>query len=177
MLFRTGLLLSVALLFGCAQSVYTDYEQSYPYNDIRTFEIAAKPSTSPISLNDQRIQQALERELEVKGLVETTEDPDVTVRYRIVPRSENIAYGPTFSFGYGRRNLGIGYEAPIRMEERQYGQLRVEMVDPKTNQVIWKAVSNRKLTDTMTPSSKNAFINEQIAAMFEAFPPDRDTPQ
>lgn len=170
-LFRVFTLITVAFLAACTKSVYTDYNQHFAYNEIKTFEIAPTPSSSPISLDDNRIKLALVREMTAKGFVETSHSPDVLLRYRIDPRSESVAYGPSFSFGYGFRNFGIGYDTPLRIEEKHYGQLVVEMIDAKTNQVIWKAVSNRKLTDNMTPSNKNTFINEQIANMFMDFPP------
>lgn len=161
----------VLFLSGCAKSVYTDFDQQFAYQDIQTYDIAVKASTSPVSLDDSRIERALEREMAAKGIKETDTSPNVTLRYFVQPKTEAIAHGPSISFGYGSRRFGARYETPIRIEERDYGQLVVEMVDNQSNQVIWRAVSNRKLTDSMTPSSKNEFINEQVAAMFADFPP------
>ncbi|AMG29319.1 DUF4136 domain-containing protein [Grimontia hollisae] len=164
-------LLFVAILSGCAQSVYTDFDQQFPYQDIETYNIAANVNTSPISLDGSRIERALQNEMRAKGLSETEESPDVSLRYFIEPKTESIAYGPTFSIGYGSRRFGTLYNTPIRIDQRDYGQLVVEMVDMISNHVVWRAVSNRKLTDSMTPASKNAFINQQVHAMFEHFPP------
>ncbi|USH04521.1 DUF4136 domain-containing protein [Grimontia kaedaensis] len=163
--------LFVLLLGGCAKSVYTDFDQQFPYQEIESYDIAMKSSTSPISLDDSRIERALEQEMAAKGIQETDASPDVTLRYFVQPKTEAVAYGPSFSFGYGSRRFGARYETPVRIEERDYGQLVVEMVDNQSNQVVWRAVSNRKLTDSMTPSSKNDFINEQVKDMFENFPP------
>ncbi|WP_407333505.1 DUF4136 domain-containing protein [Enterovibrio sp. 27052020O] len=168
-------LLVTLLLVGCMKSVYTDYDQQYSYNDIQSFEIVAHPSSTPISLDDSRIKRAVEQELLLLGLTEADSNPSVNVRYFIEPKTESVAYGPSFRFGYGFNRVGIGYETPVRVEEREYGQLVVEMVDPRTNQVIWRAVSKRKLTDSMTPSSKNAFIQEQVKEMFKQFPPEKNT--
>ncbi|WP_325894838.1 DUF4136 domain-containing protein [Grimontia sp. NTOU-MAR1] len=161
----------VLLLAGCAKSVYTDFDQQFPYQEIETYDIAAKSSTSPISLDDSRIERALEREMAIKGIEEAKVAPNVTLRYFVQPKTEAVAYGPSFSFGYGTGRFGARYETPVRIEERDYGQLVVEMVDNQSNQVVWRAVSKRKLTDSMTPSSKNEFINEQVKDMFANFPP------
>lgn len=164
-------LLFAMFLSGCAKSVYTDFDQQFPYQEIETYTIAAKANTSPISLDDSRIERALQNELNAKGLLQTGDAPNVTLRYFVEPKTESIAYGPTISFGYGSRRFGTRYETPVRFEQRDYGQLVVEMVDTASNQVVWRAVSNRKLTDSMSPSKKNAFISEQIHAMFADFPP------
>ncbi|OEE61807.1 hypothetical protein A1OK_08595 [Enterovibrio norvegicus FF-454] len=168
-------LLFISVLAGCAKSVYTDYDQQYPYSDIQSFNIVAHPSSVPISLDDSRIKRAVEEELRLLGLTEADNAPSVNIRYFIESKTESVAYGPSFRFGYGFNRIGIGYETPVRVEERDYGQLVVEMVDPITNQVIWRAISNRKLTDNMTPSSKNVFIQEQVKEMFKQFPPDKSS--
>ncbi|WP_028023988.1 DUF4136 domain-containing protein [Enterovibrio calviensis] len=158
-------------LVGCAKNVYTDYDQQYAYNDIQSYEIVGPEGSSPSSLDDGRVKQAVSAELAAMGLTETDSEPNVNVRYFIEPKTENVAFGSSVRFGYGSRRFGMGYETPTRYEERSYGQLVVEMVDPMSNQVIWRAVSKRKLTDRMTPSSKNALIKEQVKEMFEEFPP------
>ncbi|MGF1768331.1 DUF4136 domain-containing protein [Enterovibrio makurazakiensis] len=170
-------LIFILTLVGCAKSVYTDYDQQYDYSDIQSYKIVSPAGSNPTSLDDGRMKQAVKEELTAMGLIETGSEPNVNVRYFIEPKTENVAYGSSVRFGYGSRRFGVGYETPTRYEERSYGQLVVEMVNTTSNQVIWRAVSKRKLTDRMTPASKNAFIQEQIKEMFEEFPPTATEPE
>ncbi|MGF1865844.1 DUF4136 domain-containing protein [Enterovibrio norvegicus] len=176
MLSRLTLLLFSVALTGCASSVYTDYSSQFNFDAISSFDIIRQSSTSTISLDDNRIQKALSTELVATGLTPSTdpENADVTVQYAIVPKTENVAYGSSFSFGYGFRNVGVAASTPVRFEERSYGQLVVEMINTKTDEVVWKASSKRKLTESMTPESRRTFIQEQIVDMFEQYPPKPD---
>ncbi|MBE1275386.1 DUF4136 domain-containing protein [Enterovibrio baiacu] len=173
MLSRLTLLMFSVVLTGCASSVYTDYSSQFNFNAISSFELARQSSTSAISLDDNRIQKALTTELVAKGLTPSSEadSADVTVQYAIVPKTENVAYGSSFSFGYGFRHVGVAASTPVRYEERSYGQLVIEMINTKTDEVVWKASSKRKLTESMTPENRRTFIQEQIVDMFEQYPP------
>ncbi|KXF80478.1 DUF4136 domain-containing protein [Enterovibrio coralii] len=158
------------LLAGCANNVYTDLNQQYPFSQIETYDVSLPPSSKPISLDDERVKTALIQSLDARDLTEVASNPNVTIRYYIATKTEQIAYGPSFSFGYGYRNFGFGYDTPVRIDERDYGQLVIEMIDPKTNTVIWKAMSRQKLTENMSSKKKQELIVEQVDEMLKTLP-------
>ncbi|MDD1780077.1 DUF4136 domain-containing protein [Enterovibrio sp. ZSDZ35] len=164
------LLFLAVVLAGCANNVYTDLNQQYPFSQIKTYDVSLPPSSKPISLDDERVKNALIQSIEARGLTETTSNPNVIFRYYIATKTEQIAYGPSFSFGYGYRNFGFGYDTPVRIDERDYGQLVIEMIDPKNNTVIWKSVSRQKLTENMSSTKKQQLIIEQVGDMIKTLP-------
>ncbi|PKF49923.1 DUF4136 domain-containing protein [Enterovibrio nigricans] len=158
------------LLTGCASNVYTDLNQHYPFSKIETYDVTHPTSSTPTSLDDERVKQALIANLNQRKLTEVSVNPNVIFQYYISTKTEQIAYGPSFSFGYGYRNVGFGYDTPIRIDERDYGQLVIEMIDPKNNTVVWKAISRQKLTDSMSSFKKEELIVEQVADMINTLP-------
>ncbi|MGB7995492.1 MAG: DUF4136 domain-containing protein, partial [Photobacterium halotolerans] len=59
----------------------------------------------------------------------------------------------------------------VRFREYTYGKLIVELIDNKTNKVIWRSISRRQLTESMTPTARDNFIQEQVSEMFTQYPP------
>lgn len=78
--------------------------------------------------------------------------------------------GSNISFGYGWNRFGVITSSPERYRERKYGNLVIELVDMKANQVVWKGISSRKLTTSMDSEKREELIAEEIAKMFEHFP-------
>lgn len=83
------------------------------------------------------------------------------------------SYGTSLAFGVGYRYSSIAYSTPVRFREYNYGKLIVELIDNKTNKVIWRSISRRQLTENMTPSARENFIQEQVGEMFAQYPPSR----
>ncbi|WP_439883046.1 DUF4136 domain-containing protein [Pontibacter sp. MBLB2868] len=98
---------------------------------------------------DEKIREALEKELAQKGLTKVSENPDVLVAYDVsvsVPlekdNPENFATGFGYSYGYmhGYRydygNAGLpGYRA---VDLFKAGTLIVDLINPKRNELVWR---------------------------------------
>ncbi len=56
------------------------------------------------------------------------------------------------------------------MKEKKFGKLSVELIDAKSNDVVWRSVSQRQLTETMEPADRDVFVQEQVHKMFEEYP-------
>ncbi len=65
----------------------------------------------------------------------------------------------------------MAYSSPSRYREYKYGKLVVELIDNDNNKIVWRSISQRKLTETMTPKSREEFIDEQVFEMFKNYPP------
>ncbi|MDF5484958.1 DUF4136 domain-containing protein, partial [Vibrio parahaemolyticus] len=109
-------------------------------------------------------------QLEGKGLNKVNSGGDLYVHHDIVEESELVSSGSSVSFGYGWNSFGVITSSPERYKERKYGKLVVELVDAKANQVVWKGVSSRKLSESMSSEKRESLIQEEIAKMFESYP-------
>ncbi|MGL6257740.1 DUF4136 domain-containing protein [Vibrio sp. WXL103] len=160
---------------GCASSVATDYNASANFASYQTYQFE-DAGGEPLGLDGRRIQQAVDRELSLKGLERTDDSNDLMVRFDILEASELRADGPTFSVGVGSgsRRSGFGYgfgaSTPTRVTEIKYGKIAVDLVDSESNEVVWRSVSQRQLRETMKPADREKFIAEQVQKMFEQYP-------
>ncbi|WP_299013371.1 DUF4136 domain-containing protein [uncultured Photobacterium sp.] len=156
---------------ACSTDVVTDYNVQLNYSKFKTYQFAPRPANSVITLDSARVENAIASELGNKGLEQTESTADLTIRHYIQQQSDFRSYGTSIGFGYGYRNVGVAYSAPSQFREYQYGKLVVELIENNNNNVIWRAISQRKLTENMTPSSREEFIDEQIFKMFKNYPP------
>ncbi|MGF1703669.1 DUF4136 domain-containing protein [Photobacterium makurazakiensis] len=168
---RCKLFLGVLLLAGCTSDVATDYNSATNYAVFKTYQFASSSNDHALSLDAARVEDAISGQLYAKGLKPAQTDADLTVQHSILEQSDFQSYGTSFGFGYGYRNVGVAYSAPRQYKEYRYGKLVVELIENNTNQIVWRSVSQRKLTETMSPDSRRKFIDEQIREMFKNYPP------
>jgi hypothetical protein len=81
-----------------------------------------------------------------------------------------VSSGSSFGIGYGWNNFRGGMSTPQNYHQQTYGQLVVELIDDKTNIVVWTANSSRKLTRSMSSKEREELIYEEIAEMFQQYP-------
>ncbi len=158
----------VMLLTACS-TVTTDVDKQADFSSYRTFDFGAQ-SGVPASIDARRIEQGISAQLVQKGLKNLPSGGDLYVHHDIVKSTEFVSSGSRVSFGYGWNSFGVITSSPERYRERKYGNLIVELVDAKENQVVWKGVSSRKLTASMDTDRRESLIAEEIAKMFESYP-------
>lgn len=165
-----------SLLAACSADVSRDYNTAVNYSRYQTYTFSKEPQNDAISLDAARVQDAISTQLYSKGMKQVDSNADLTVRHAIVEQTDYRSYGTSLGFGYGyglsHSHLGVAYTTPTQIREYRYGKLVVELIDNKSNQVVWRATSQRKLTETMTPSSRRSFIDGQINEMFKGYPPN-----
>ena len=165
-----GLILGlVVMLVSACTTVTTDVDKQADFSAYRTFDFGAQ-AEAPTSIDCRRIEQGLAEQLEGKGLIKVNSGGDLSVHHDIVEESELVSSGSSVSFGYGWNSFGVITSSPERYKERKYGKLVVELVDAKANQVVWKGVSSRKLSESMSSEKRESLIQEEIAKMFESYP-------
>jgi hypothetical protein len=180
---KTALLpIALGLLAGCTPyTVKYDYDARAPYASFKTFDWYAASSKAkgksdgienPIM--DRRVRAAVERELAAKGLkAEKNGEPDVLVTYYPVYRRGAIVTTTTMGGGWGwARPWGYGVGTQFT-EARPYreGSIILEIVDNKTNQLIWQAVAEGALTGLDDPEDAEQQVGEAVRKMLSRFPP------
>jgi hypothetical protein len=184
---KRGILLTLALgLFfsACASfSVRYDYDSRANYTAFKTFDWYAasrmgkdkdRPVDNPIM--DRRVAAAVEQELTTRGFRrETSADPDFLVTYYPVYRERHYVTSQHLGWGtWGFRPFGMGFSTSTSQEHvYKEGTLILEIVDFKTNQLIWKAAAEGALTELRTPEEADAAVNQAVRQMLERFPPTK----
>lgn len=167
---------SLVFLTGCSTiQVDTDYDVKYSFDALKTFTISNDDTKQIDSLTADRIQSALISSLQSKGYKISTDNNDAKVSFYLTKSTftrtdSNVQIGA--GFGPYRR-LGMGMSVPLDSTTRTYdeGKLTIDIIDTKTNKLIWRGVGQDTLKSFSTPEKKTEYINQVINDILKKFPP------
>lgn len=121
-----------------AQSVESDFDRSFDFSKLKTFNFAIQQRSpdDPLEqdpLNDERIKSRLVSELQASGFkLETGTKPDFTVAYYVTSINRfglrEYSYGPPGWFG----------SRDITVDRYTEGTLTVDLINTETNQLVWR---------------------------------------
>jgi hypothetical protein len=155
-----------------AQKVTIDFDRNADFSKYRTYSFG-QGTPAPETLTNQRIQEAIERQLAEKGLTRVEHDPDLIVVYHCAVDREtrlNTTYlgGWGWGRGWGRWGPGAG-NAITQVEQIPVGHLIVDIGDAAEKRYIWRGTSSKTVSSNPEKNSKT--IEEGVRKMFEKFPP------
>ena len=165
---------------GCAgRKVSTDFSPAFNLSQYRTFALVMPPSNMGEQLVDQRVCNAVQAQLDAKGLAATDrQHADVFAGYGVVDKTHTEVYTSQDGWGWGGfgwRNYRWGVPWPMttqrQIETYTDGTVVVNLIDAKTKQVVWHGevadVVNLPVSD---PGRATRQINDAVAKLFEKFP-------
>jgi hypothetical protein len=160
----TGLALTFGLA-SCATSanvgVSSDFDHAVNFRAYKTWAWYPKqandteggPARGYESFTDQRIRDAVTKDLTAKGLTEVANNasPDVYVAYSVrVENKQQLAGGYPYSpFGYGYGGYGYGYGGYPYGGGRAYnykaGTVIIDIVDARRKELAWRGTGQAQL--------------------------------
>jgi len=182
-----GLILTALFLSGCATKPYvsTDYEASYNFAALKSFALkSAKQDSkeniliSPFTFS--HIHSVANAELAKRyQSVSEGSSPDFYVTYHVVmeEKLDPRAYDDMYGMGYWGRGYrypsSIFYRPPLDGGIRVYnqGSLIIDMVDAKTQQPIWRGVSEKRLNKGLSPQKQREILTSAVLEVLAQFPP------
>ena len=168
--------------------------------------VAGDPALSG-RLVERRIQHSVDSTLGRMGYQRvTTGTPDFRVAYRIVAeRKARVdpgygygAYGSRSYYGrgylgyghfghrsfghgnFGRSHLGLGYSpyyGSSRVREYTLAKLVLDVLDARTDELIWRGWATKSLDDNPTPEAVQKYVKAAVEKILEEFPPASLGPQ
>ncbi|MEO1260923.1 MAG: DUF4136 domain-containing protein [Bacteroidota bacterium] len=160
-------LVLVLSAFNGTSQVSSDYLEGTTFKEYKTYNLASYEEgvlTGMDPINAQRIEKALHAEMREKGYV-LSDDPDLLVSYFTVVKEKQDMY--TFIRYYGRwRHIPVTEVTVYNYDE---GTLVVDMIDTKTNQVMWHGtvsgtvVKNKKKLEKKIQKAVEAVLNQYEA--------------
>src|ERR1700750_1346418 len=139
-----------------AQRVKTDFDHQANFAQYKTYywqEI--KPGAS---LWDSRIKNAVNAQLEAKGLAQVADGGDIAIV--AIKTSQTQRTLPTFYDGFGgggwrwRGSGGFG-ESTTSEQDYKEGTLVIDLFDGKTKQLIWRGSTESVLSGKAEKNEKN----------------------
>ncbi len=168
--------LSLALLAGCSSyNVTYDYDVTASFARYKTFDYytSKKGTGGTTSLMDKRVRAAVEKELLAKGFaMDTKADPDFLVTYYPVVTNRKVRTTVRSGWGWGYRPFygGVGVSTS-QVRNHKEGTIVIEIVDFRTNQMIWQGAAAGALTGLDNPEAANEAVPKAVRDILAKFPP------
>lgn len=173
---------ALLLLMACASPVRYDYDVSQDFSRYKTFDLYAagkrgKNKGGDDPLLDKRIRTAVAAELQGKGFTrEEVADPDFLVACYPIFRTRHYRTTTRVGFGGGgwRRPWGYGVGTSFsQTHSYREGTLIIEIVDTRSNQLVWQGADEGVLTGLDDPERANDAVASAVKDTLAKFPPQR----
>jgi hypothetical protein len=151
-------------------SILFDYNTKARFSNYQTFSWL-ESDTAPLLIEtvDQMIRDSISKQLESKGIQNVGSGGDLLATYhpgrkdRIFPSRYGYTYWPA-RWGYG------GYYQGVENYEYDDGALLIDLIDRRTNQLIWRG-SAPKVLRIATTEELSREIGEAVRQILVNFPP------
>ena len=166
------------LTFGCSERlrVRSDYDKDINLNLYKTYswlpvkEIESK--NNPLvynELTDKRIKRAVDAQLKIKTIQNTTDAPDLRVHYHIVIDSKSMVRPSMYGYNYSQ------YWIRNQMDVYQYreGTLIIDLMDANNNSLIWRGWGTAILENGDIDLTEEK-INDAVYKILKEFPPNKN---
>src|SRR5262249_34068876 len=154
-----------------AQDVQTDWDKSKNFGEYHTYYWAKIDSPNP--LMNQRLQDAVDAQLEKKGWSKQQAGGQVALVALGMSKTKhdlNTFYsGSGWGYGgwYGGGGMGT---STTSVQEYKEGTLVLDMYDSNSRQLLWRGTATDTLSDK--PEKNEKKLNKAVAKMFDKFPPE-----
>ena len=168
-LFLMGFVVSCSTIYG----VQYDYDKQADFKSLKTFDWMTVPEKADIdSLNVERVKKAVNAELQAKGLMMTSNNPDFLIAEHLGKKDK--VQVTNWGYDYDRHDRYWGeYRGPVGISIHEYeeGSLILDFVDAKSKKMIWRGVAKADINNVDTPEKKEKLINEAVQEILKNFPP------
>jgi len=164
----------VATLAACSSiTTSADYDKSANFSQYKTY--AWKDTDQKQNeLVENRIKAAVDSQLQAKGLHKVDSNPDLWVveHVRLSEQTQINTYDSGWGYGYGwRGGYGGGGMSSTTVQKIPVGNLIIDLVDAKENQLKWRGTASKTLDPSASVDKKTENVNEAVAKMFAGYPP------
>jgi len=167
---RTIPLLIVMILASTsavAQKINIDYAHEFDFSLVETFEyVRTAESNAPDELTDNRIKNAIIRELFEGGLNSASSNPDLYVTYHLTTKENPVDNTTIFGYcgfygGWGPWGGGMGTTTTASTTIE--GTLIVDAYDPDEKTMVWRGTGTVKVK--AKPEKQQKQINKILSKL------------
>ena len=174
---RIATLLTTAglALFGTvvfAQDITYDFDRAANFSRFKTYSWVRGTRVGD-DLNHKRIVGAIDAQLASKGLTrnDAASGADLLVAYHASFDRDLQING--FPSGWGPYAFGPGRSGTARVEEILVGTLVVDLVDAKTETIVWRGTATKEINVKANADKRDKEIKKGTEKLFRNYPPQR----
>jgi len=158
-------LLVITSLSCFAREIRVDFDHQVNFSQYKTYSWAKVDTPDPL-WND-RVKEAVDRELTKKGWIEVPSGGDVSIVAVGTTREKPTLR--TFYDGFDGWMWGGFADATTYVENYTVGTLIIDMFDSKTKRLIWRGSASDVVSGK--PEKDDKKLNQAVSKMFDQFPP------
>ena len=167
-----SMFLTVLLSFGSgllAQDVHSNAMPGTDFSKYHTYKwVNIEGASHPNQIVDAEIKQAINTQLQAKGLTMTTGDKaDLYIGYQtaVDQQKQWTGYGMGGGWRWG------GGMATATSSTIDIGSLVVDMYDPSTKQLVWTGTATKTIDPSSNQEKNEKNLDKSMAKLFKNFPP------
>ena len=158
---RVLIVLFIAVVTISCSPVYSvshDYDRGTDFTKLKTYSwLPLNPVDQISELNLERIQTAVNSQLESKGFKKVSKNPDFSIVVRVGTKEEYWDGSGYYGYRYARR-----IEA---------GTLLVDFVKSREHRLIWRGEARAAVGSRYSPEKLDKLVDEAVARILKEFPP------
>jgi len=169
-LFLISFLASSIISCSPIYSVSYDSDKNFDLIKISAYDWLPIPKEAKINnLDEARIKKAVNAELEAKGLVLTSNNPDFLIAADIITEEKLRITRWGYPYYYSYR----AYNESWLVDSYQYqeGTFILDFVKPASKNLIWQGSARVALDNDSTPEKRDKLIKEAMQKILQNFPP------
>lgn len=172
---------ALVVVSGCSSvRVRHDYDREFDFSSFYSFAWVALPEAPSDSVQEEmmrnplvarRIKGAVKNQLALKGIVLNLENPDFLIAFhsgvekKISVTGWGYHYPPRYRYwGWAGNN--------IQVHQYRSGTLILDFIDPRSQELVWRGVSEQTLPKSPTAEQLDKTISKGIKKILEKFPPN-----
>lgn len=178
-----SMLLALLVIAGSlfAQQVKSDFDKNVDFTKFKTYTFLGWQEDSDNQLNDfdkERILSAFKKELEVRGLTKSDQNPDLGITlFLVISQEESVTAYTNYNGGYGyggRWGWGMGYggmgssTTSYSKDDYLEGTLVIDFYDNNTKELVYQGILTKTVVEN--PKKRETSIPKAINKLMSKYP-------
>lgn len=166
-------LLIVLVIAACnSPKIYTDYDEAVDFNNYQSFDFYEDMESGLDTLDQVRLQKALQTTLEEKEFSSHTDHPDFKINFYADFTEETNRNDLGISIGTFGSHVGgnIASGIPI-FSKRKFMQITVEFADGEKNTLYWQGVAEVRLKNNPSAKERTQIFTTIAQKILNQYPP------
>ena len=159
------------LVSSCGVQVAYDYDRNFDFSKAQTYNYFPSMNSGMNQLDEKRLLRSIDSLMHSRGY-RSSESPDLFINIKSSNRPKPVNSAVGIGIGGTNRNIGGGVSVGIPIgQPDQYRQIIFDIIDVMNDELIWQAVSQSTVSESMTPKAKEAKIKSIVNKVFSKYPP------
>ncbi|WP_417358963.1 DUF4136 domain-containing protein [Galbibacter sp.] len=168
---RVAVIVLCLLVAGCGIQVAYDYDNNFDFSEVQTYNYYPSMSSGLSQLDEKRLLRSVDSLMHARGF-KTSESPDLFINIKSSSRPKPVNSAVGIGIGGTNRNIGGGVSVGIPVDKQdQYREIIFDIIDVMNDDLIWQAVSETTISESMTPLVREAKMKAVVDKVFSKYPP------